>query len=59
MLLGRCLSCLPLLSVTLMYRGQMVRWIKMTLGVEVGLGPSHIVEVAYGILISIKIGDLE
>jgi len=37
----------------------MVRWIKMTLGVEVGLGPSHIVEVAYGILISIKIGDLE
>jgi len=31
------------LSVTLMYCGQMVGWIKMPLGMEVGLGPGHIV----------------
>jgi len=35
-----CLSCL---SVTLVYCGQTVRWIKMTLGMEVGLGHGHIV----------------
>ena len=37
------LSCLPLLSVTLVYCGQTVPWIKMELGVEVGLGPGNIV----------------
>jgi len=35
-----CLSCL---SVTLVYCGQTVRWIKIKLGKEVGLGPGHIV----------------
>ena len=39
MLLDRCLS---VLSVTLVYCGQMVGWITMTLGMEVGLGPGHI-----------------
>jgi len=34
------LSCL---SVTLVYSGQTVGWIKMKLGVEVGHGPGHIV----------------
>jgi len=29
--------------VTLVYRGQTVGWIKMLLGMEVGLGPGHIV----------------
>ena len=36
------LSCLSVLDVTL-YCGQTVGWIKMKLGVEVGLGPGHIV----------------
>ena len=42
MLSDRCpvLSCL---SVTLVYCGQMVGWIKMKLGIQVGLGPGHIV----------------
>ena len=40
MLSNRCLS---VLSVTLVYCGQTVGWIKMKLGTEVGLGPSHIV----------------
>ena len=31
------------LSVTLVYCGQTVGWIKMKLGMEVGLGPRHIV----------------
>jgi len=31
------------MSVTLVYCGQTVAWIKMKLGVEVGLGPSDIV----------------
>jgi len=31
------------LSVTLVYCGEMVAWIKMPLGTEVGLGPSHTV----------------
>jgi len=35
--------CLFLLSVTLVYYGQTVGWIKMKLGTEVGLGPDHIV----------------
>jgi len=44
MLSVRCLSVsLSCLSVTLVYCGQTVGWIKMKLGVEVGLGPGHIV----------------
>ena len=35
-----CLSCL---SERLVYCGQTVRWIKMKLGTEVGLGPDHTV----------------
>jgi len=31
------------LSVTLLYCGQTVGWIKMKLGMEVGLGPGHTV----------------
>jgi len=31
------------LSVTFMYCGQMVGWIKVPLGMEVGLSPGHIV----------------
>jgi len=42
MLSVRCLSVLCL-SVTLVYCGQTVRWIKMKLGTEVGLDPGHIV----------------
>jgi len=38
-----CLSCLSVLSVTLVYCGQMVGWIKIPLGREVGLGPGNIV----------------
>jgi len=34
--------CLSVLSVTLMYCGQTVGWIKMKLGTEVGLGSGHI-----------------
>jgi len=36
------LQC-PVLYVTLVYYGQTVRWIKMKLGMKVGLGPGHIV----------------
>jgi len=43
MLSDRCLYCPVCLSVTLVYCGQTVGWVKMTLGMEVGLGPSHIV----------------
>jgi len=45
MLSDRCpvLSCLSCLSVTLVYCGQTVGWIKLKLGLQVGLGPSHIV----------------
>jgi len=39
----RCVSCLSVLSVTLVYCGQTVRWTKMKLGTVVGLGPGHIV----------------
>jgi len=35
--------CLSVLSVTLVYCGQRVGWIKMTLGLQVGLGSGHIV----------------
>jgi len=38
-----CLSCLSCLSVTLVYCGQTVGWIKMKLGMQVCLGPGHIV----------------
>jgi len=39
-----CLTCLSVcLSVRLVYCGQTVRWIKMKLGMQVGLGPGHIV----------------
>jgi len=45
MLSDRCLSCLSVsgsvLSVTLLYYGQTVGWIKMKLGMEVGIGPGH------------------
>ena len=41
MLLDHCPICLSCLSATLVYYGQIVRWIKMKLGMEVGLG--HIV----------------
>jgi len=40
MLADRYLSCL---SVTLVYSGRTVRWIKNKLGMGVGLGPGHIV----------------
>ena len=43
MLSVRCLSCLSCLSVTLVYCGQTVGRIKMKLGMQVGLGPGHIV----------------
>ena len=47
MLSVRCPVCLCLsvcvLSVTLVYCGQTVGWIKMKLGTQVGLGPGHIV----------------
>ena len=44
MLLDHCLSvCLSCLSVTLVYCGQTVEWIKMKLGMQVGLDPGHIV----------------
>jgi len=41
MLSDRCPSVC--LSVTLVYCGQTVGWIKMKLGMQVGLGPGHIV----------------
>ena len=43
MLSVRCLSVLSVLSVTLVYCGQTVGRIKMKLGVQIGLGPGHIV----------------
>ena len=37
-----CMSvCLSCLTVTLVHCGQTVRWIKMKLDMQVGLGPSH------------------
>jgi len=38
-----CLSCPVCQSVTLVYYGQTVGWIRMPLGLGVGLGPGHIV----------------
>jgi len=43
MLSDRRLSLSPVLSVTLVYCGQTVGWIKVKLGTQVGLGPGHIV----------------
>jgi len=43
MLLDCCLSALSVLSVTLLYCGQMVGWIKMPLGTMLRLGPAHTV----------------
>ena len=47
MLSDRCPVCLTVcpvcLSVTLLYCGQTVGWIKMKLGTGVGLGSGHIV----------------
>ena len=44
MLSESCLSCcLSVLSVMLVYFGQTVGWINVKLGMEVGLGPGHIV----------------
>jgi len=40
-----CLSVSPVLtvlSVTLVYCGQTVGWIRMPLGIEVDLGPGHL-----------------
>jgi len=37
-----CLSVPSVLSVTLVYCGQTVGWIKVKLGMEVGLGPGPI-----------------
>ena len=34
--------CLSVLPVTLVYCDKRVGWIKMTLGLQVGLGPGHI-----------------
>ena len=38
----RLLSCLSCLSVTLLYCGQRVGWIKLPLGTDVGLVPGDI-----------------
>jgi len=43
MLSDRCLSVLFCLSVTLVYCGQTVGWIKIKFGMQVGLCPGHIV----------------
>ena len=42
MLSDRCPVCLSVLSVTLVYCGQTVGSINMKLGMQVGLGPGHI-----------------
>jgi len=36
-------SVCPVLSLTLVYCGQTVGWIKMKLGTQVGFGPGHVV----------------
>jgi len=43
MLSDRCLYVCPVLSVTLVYSGQTVGWIKMKFGIQVGLVPGQIV----------------
>ena len=47
MLSHHCPVCLSVLSVTLVQCGQTVGWIKMKLGMQVGLGPGHIVLDGY------------
>jgi len=51
----RCLFCiavLSVLSVTLVYCGQTVGWIKMKLDMQVGLGTGHIVLDEYQLPVS-------
>jgi len=43
MLSGRCASLSVCRSVTLVYCGQTLGWIKMKIGIDVGLSPDHIV----------------
>jgi len=43
MLTDRCLSVYPVMSVTFVHCGQMVGRMEMKLGIQVGLGPVHIV----------------
>jgi len=43
MLSDHCVSVCPVLSVMFVYCGQTVRWIKMKLGMQVGLRSGHIV----------------
>jgi len=43
----RCLVCPACQTETLVYCGQTVGWIKMQLGMEVGLGPGDIVLDGY------------
>jgi len=43
MLSDRCPVCLVCLYVTFLYCGQTVGWIKIKLGMQVGLDPGHIV----------------
>jgi len=43
MLSNRCPVCPVCLSVTLVFCGQAVGWIKIKLGMEEGFGPGHIV----------------
>jgi len=43
MLSDPCLSCLSVLSVTLVYCAQTVGWIKMKIGKQIGLSTGHIV----------------
>ena len=46
MLLIHCLSvCAVCLSVTFVYCGQTVAWIKMKLGIDVGLGPTTLSQI--------------
>jgi len=42
-----CYQTVVSLSITLVYCGQTVGWIKMKLGMQVGLGPGHIVLDGY------------
>jgi len=51
---------LSVLSVTLVYCGQTVGWIKMKLGMqvaEVGLGPGHIAKMPLGMAVGLSPGD--
>ena len=43
MLSDHCPVCLYCLSVTLVYCDQTIGWFKMTIDMQVGLGPGHIV----------------